>query len=481
VNLNVRRTSPLAALAILLLAAGCATSRSDDSTARPACQTCHGGTSGNAAPPITTTGQTAATAIGVGAHQSHLQDTFIRQAVACDECHVVPESGTAHANGVVELAFGTLATHGGAAATYDRASATCSNVYCHGETLGAGGVDHRPIWNGVNQGLGCNACHGDPPPNHRADATDCNACHPLTVKANGGIDVAGGHHINGQVEAVSHADFTAPATHGPQFFQFLAGTSTLDCTACHGTTYDGGTGPSCNACHAAAGWTASWQTNCSFCHGTKNDFTKTTPYTVTNQPTLAAPPDALSQRLDGVAVPERTGAHQAHVTGTGSTSGSVYAAPVPCASCHAVPADFAHAGGPGRAPVVLTGSGTLPADLGTYSPTTLTCATYCHGSTLVDDLGHTAAPPVWTGAELGCGGCHGNPPASGQHAFHVTTVHVTCTNCHNGTVSPSGAIGPSHLDGLTDVKFPTATIATWDGTNNCTSLCHTDNGLRPWR
>lgn len=476
---HLRRLSPLAALAGLALAAGCGTSRQNSGSAVPTCQTCHGGASGNAAPPLTTAGETAPTVRGVGAHQSHVTDTFVRKAVACDECHVVPESGTGHANGAVELVFGTLATHGGATPAYDRASATCSNVYCHGETLGAGGVDHRPIWNGTNQGLGCNACHGNPPPSHLPTSTNCNLCHPLTVKPNGGIDIEGGRHINGVPDVGSHGDFASPATHGPQFFSYLAGTNSLDCKACHGASYGGGTGPSCNACHEAAGWTNSWQSNCSFCHGTRNDFTKTTPYTVTSHPTLAAPPDAVSQRLDGVAVPSRTGAHQGHLTGQGSDSGTTYAAPVPCASCHAVPADLAHADGPDRAPVVLTGSGSLPADLGTYDPVALTCTTYCHGSTLADDLGRTKPPPVWTGGELRCDGCHGDPPASGQHFLHAVDEGLACSVCHSTTVGEAG-IGPAHLDGARTVEFLTPQIATWNGTT-CTSVCHFPDVPRAWR
>ncbi|HQR31000.1 MAG TPA: CxxxxCH/CxxCH domain-containing protein, partial [Anaeromyxobacteraceae bacterium] len=57
----------------------------------------------------------------------------MRRAVACEECHTLPTT-TAHANGKVDLAFGTLATTGGASPAWN--GTTCSNVYCHGSFAG---------------------------------------------------------------------------------------------------------------------------------------------------------------------------------------------------------------------------------------------------------------------------------------------------------------------------------------------------------
>jgi predicted CxxxxCH...CXXCH cytochrome family protein len=484
VILRDRRTSPLAVLAAAVLAA-CSTPRTTTGSEVPACQVCHGTTGQNAAPPRAVNGDVSTAALGVGAHQAHLADSEFRKAIECSECHVVPTS-SAHANGAVDLTWGTLATADGAAPAVAVAggTATCSGVYCHGATLGAGGSYTRPTWNSATSvTLSCGSCHGNPPPAPHTSSASCNACHPLTVQADGAIDLAGGHHVNGVVEAsASHPDFTSPAVHGPRFFEFLAGApDALDCTSCHGATYDGGTGPSCNACHTSAGWTG-WSTNCSFCHGTRSASTKAG-YDVALRPEWSAPPDALAQRLDPAQapVPARTGAHQPHLTGKGSSTGQVYAAPFPCATCHTVPTDVAHAGGPGRAPVVLKGSGTLPADLGSYAPATGSCTTYCHGTTLADDAGLVSPPPAWTGGELGCAGCHGNPPASGEHAFHVTGQRYTCTVCHSTTVPSAGAIGAAHLDGTRNVAFVGSGLATWDGTS-CAAICHASPAvLRPWR
>ena len=43
------------------------------------------------------------------------------------------------------VTFGDLATTAGATPTWDRPSATCSSVYCHGATL-PGGTNTRPTW-----------------------------------------------------------------------------------------------------------------------------------------------------------------------------------------------------------------------------------------------------------------------------------------------------------------------------------------------
>jgi predicted CxxxxCH...CXXCH cytochrome family protein len=411
-----------------------------------------------------------------GAHQIHLVGGPFAQPFACATCHAVP-TDLSHVNG--PTAHATVALTGAGQAqlpanlgAYAPASGTCT-TYCHGS-------GPSPTWSST--GLVCGACHALPPasphPSVPGGVTACYLCHGETVKPDGTIDVAAGKHLNGTLDGGGHAaGFDAAAVHGPQFFSSLRGTVT-DCRSCHGATFDGvGTVPSCNACHLSNGWTASWQTNCSFCHGTRNTFTRTTPYTVTSEPTLSAPPDALSQRLTGVADPSRTGAHQSHLTGKGSASSAIYVTtPIACATCHTVPGDYAHAGGPGPAPVVLKGTGTLPTNLGTYTLSSGTCTTYCHGSTIGNTL-----PVAWSAGELGCAGCHGNPPQTGQHNLHVNGNGNWCTDCHAGTVFFDNTIvGTGHVNGLQDVLFYSPG-STWDG-NNCTASCHPpDIGTVSWR
>lgn len=206
--LRLALRAPTSGRAALLLAAalatlaGCGQSRTTSpGDATPECQRCHGGTYANAAPPRSVAGETATSVLGVGAHQVHLQDSQYRKAIACEECHVVPATGSDPADhaggGAATLTFGTLARARGATPAWDRTNASCSGVYCHGETLNLAGTATRPVWTAAPQAPSCNTCHASPPASHGPGATTCNTCHPSTVKPDGTIDLAGGHHIDG--------------------------------------------------------------------------------------------------------------------------------------------------------------------------------------------------------------------------------------------------------------------------------------------
>ncbi len=149
-----------------------------------ACTTCHGdrSSSGDAL---------ARAAPATGAHLAHLGKD-----VACGSCHVVPESPD-HMDGTVQVTFAGKALLHGATPSYD--AGTCSNVYCHGTTLGAGGKVPAPSWTAGP--LACDACHAAPPPSHAATSTACAGCHPGTVKPDGTIDAANGLHVNGETVA----------------------------------------------------------------------------------------------------------------------------------------------------------------------------------------------------------------------------------------------------------------------------------------
>ena len=326
--------------------------------------------------------------------------------------------------------------------------------------------------------MACGGCHALPPglstghPAVTGGLPACALCHPETVKPDGTLDLTGGKHLDGVVQVVAHGDWTAPTAHAPQFFSFLRGASgALACTGCHGADLAGGLGPSCTACHAAAGWTG-WQQNCSFCHGATTPAAKAG-YALTDHPEWSAPPDALAQRLGGAAAPARTGAHQIHLTGS-AISGAFL-----CATCHAVPATLAHAGGAGRAPVVLSGAGqrSLPASLGSYDQAAGNCTTYCHG----------AAPTSWTGGALGCVSCHGSAASDRRPRPHVIDEGYRCADCHAATIAfpvAGGGLGEllsppvNHVNGSADVQFFSPGTA-WDGAR-CTSACHDSTEWRTW-
>jgi predicted CxxxxCH...CXXCH cytochrome family protein len=206
----------LTALLLAVLAAACGKARSSGGEAS-GCQACHG-SGDSAAPPLGLRGETATTALAVGAHQAHLADSEFRKAVACGDCHVVPASLAGHGGKAqATLTFSALATQGGRA-SWNRATATCSNVYCHGDTLRAGGTGTRPVWNAdPTFAVECGTCHALPPAGHLTSVkavTDCHACHQATVKPDGTIDVAAGHHIDGKVDVSEPATLACGTCHG---------------------------------------------------------------------------------------------------------------------------------------------------------------------------------------------------------------------------------------------------------------------------
>jgi predicted CxxxxCH...CXXCH cytochrome family protein len=172
------------------------------------CTSCHGDGSrvrNPAAPPLGTHGEANASARAVGAHQSHLQASPLRDAVNCSECHVVPTS-TSHSNGKVEITFGPLATANGASPSWT--GATCAGTYCHGAFKNGNGTN-APTWTRVDGSqAACGTCHGVPPGGtHPQGVTQCGSCHPGYTQTS----VAVATHVNGTVDVI------------------------LNCTSCHGT------------------------------------------------------------------------------------------------------------------------------------------------------------------------------------------------------------------------------------------------------
>jgi predicted CxxxxCH...CXXCH cytochrome family protein len=446
------------------------------------CTSCHGdparpATAANpllpAAPPAVPTGFPSSVA---GAHLLHLTDGAIRTGVDCASCHVVPDDPDHSIQFPPRVVFaaGTLGTTQGAAPTYDPVSMTCSTTYCHG-SFAFGGVSGNagptPAWSATPT-LACTGCHGMPPAGHPAlagpvTAATCSACHPATVRADGTIDVAGGKHMDGLAEVTGgHSDpqWADPAHHG--YSASAQGLQT--CTSCHAAfgTASGASGSSCNDCHASAGH-ASWQTECTFCHGTPG---RTGNVAGTDAALAAAPPVGPGGQT--AATDALVGAHPRHVNppATGRMAG-----PFACAVCHAtpLPADVAHADGqPVPVPfggVALTGNVTP-----SFSPTTLSCsATYCHGNFTG---GATAAAPTWTGGAMTCTSCHGSPPGTGQHS-RSEHRSAGCGACHSG-YSATAANAALHVNGAKNVGGAGTSINTWNATTRtCAPACH---GSETW-
>lgn len=157
-----------------------------------ACNACHGSDL-SPAPPKDLAGNMFTTALGVGAHQAHLQAlSRISAPVPCETCHVVPQ--TRDSPGHIGVGPAPVTT----ALGWDRNAQTCSTSHCHG------GVS--PRW--TSSGLAsCGSCHGIPPVDASHSPamtlTTCVVCHAATVDAFGNIIVTNheSRHIDGVVDS----------------------------------------------------------------------------------------------------------------------------------------------------------------------------------------------------------------------------------------------------------------------------------------
>jgi predicted CxxxxCH...CXXCH cytochrome family protein len=168
-----------------------------------------------------------------GAHPTHLVAGELDRAVPCDGCHRVParwdDPGHILADGVVdpfpaEVELGALANRDvepprrTAPASYDPATGSCSNVYCHGGILGdTAAAFPAPVWTSTDDQAACGACHGGPPANHASASTACTVCHAATVAVDGTLVTA--VHLDGVIDvgdragdcSACHGDATSPA------------------------------------------------------------------------------------------------------------------------------------------------------------------------------------------------------------------------------------------------------------------------------
>ncbi len=162
------------------------------------CDGCHGGAA-SAAPPTDLAGNTFTTAIGVGAHQAHLQaSSRLSAPIPCATCHLVPASLGSPGH-IDSAAPAEVAANLG----WDREAQTCATASCHGTS--------RPRWTSSGA-VSCGTCHGLPPADasHTAGMpiTRCASCHPATVDASGAIIVTGqgpaatSHHLDGVVDVL---------------------------------------------------------------------------------------------------------------------------------------------------------------------------------------------------------------------------------------------------------------------------------------
>ncbi len=365
------------------------------STWKTNCVMCHGGTDNQGgAPPRATWGNTG-DAVRVGTHTAHVAATHgLSSAVTCATCHAQPASALAAGHvdgGTAEVVFSGRAIQGTTTAAWTRATATCSNTYCHGATL-SGGTTKSPVWTTTNgTPRACNACHGAPPPAPHSTSTACGSCHAgytaTTVNA--------ATHVNGVLDVTG-----------------------MTCTSCHGST--GGT-----ATQAAPLLSAPPR-------GTKGETLATTRAVGAHQAHL------VNTRLRSSAiacaechvVPAATAHSDAVVDlafGTLATkSGTVAAAwngtTLTCTNyCHGTGVS----GGTTKSPNWTGGASQASA------------CTSCHG----------APPPAPHSTSTACAGCHaGYTATTVNKATHMNGVvdatGMTCTSCHGTATRTATALNP---------------------------------------
>ena len=191
-----------------------------------ACNTCHGNYSGqvsdlvNWAPPEDLQKNTDTGSKGVGAHQEHLNTMNIASVdeLGCQQCHRALSGfdDPNHIKGGVQLQWHPIATDSGRVTpVWSAGTATCSNVYCHGnfefskESSANQWVYTADVMTGNNPTLewtmvgtgqaACGTCHGLPPDGHLPQALDdCFGCHGSVVDAAGNI-IDKTKHIDGKI------------------------------------------------------------------------------------------------------------------------------------------------------------------------------------------------------------------------------------------------------------------------------------------
>jgi len=329
---------------------------------------------------------------------------------------VPPASGDAHPTGSTTLAWGTLAT-GGGATTPSYSGGRCDATYCHGATMVAGGTNRSPAWTGGPGEAACGTCHGSPPPAPHPPNAHCGRCHGAGYDVD---SVSSTAHVDGRfyVDPMSctkcHGD---PARSATAENPALPSAPPLDA---HGDPETISTRVGAHQAHLHASSLA-FAVGCAQCH--------TVPQSLAGHPTGV---------LDLTWGTLATGAITATVNV--DPAFSCFSTTTPSYSGGTCSATYCHGGY----------SGVFTYNLPGTDPPILTSITYFGG----------AGTPSWSGTAP-CGSCHGIPPSlpghptpgwhSGQHGGGND-----CSLCHpdaTGTSASDAAItDPTrHIDGKVDL------------------------------
>jgi len=385
------------------------------------------------------------------ATNSHPKHTTAPYSFACETCH---GTATGHVNGNIGgtdavVTFNALNPNG----SFNVTTKQCSNLYCHGNTTGAGdwnlftyntsAKDNDPVWTAAQGGgpgsVTCGACHDAVSPNLTTGAHlthtgnngttqynfPCRRCHADTFT--GDTTVLGAGHANGILQVLTDSN-NPDAVYNPT-------NKTCSSAYCHGNftggntlnvaDWDNGTGGACGNCHQLS------------------------------------PPNSVF------------GSHDRH-TNTNATGGYNYG----CETCHngiasgneggAISLNIALHVNFSRDIIFNTLADQGPGTVASYNSTSHTCSnTYCHGDfvsalNVSQPEGNTANAPIWGGSAQ-CGSCHGETTglnanigipntdtkwnASGEsHVRHAGNAGsggygYPCGFCHQGSYQGTLSVG----------------------------------------
>ncbi|HEY8076651.1 MAG TPA: CxxxxCH/CxxCH domain-containing protein [Labilithrix sp.] len=467
----------------------------DTTTLNLTCTSCHGDNTRAAlagadpelqsAPPKGTHAETLTSTLAVGAHVAHLNKGTFSNPIACNECHAVPISVN-HSNGVVDMAFGTLAKTGGVTPAWNVGATTCTASYCHGNFKG-GSTTAAPNWE-VAGTLACNSCHALPPatPEHSNPALACSTCHGAGYDAVAQT-VNKQTHINGIIE-VNSASMTCSSCHGDS-----AGTRVAIAGAdpqlkaspplgTHGETLTSTLAVGMHQGHLDTG-TFGAPTACAECH--------TVPISNSHSNGVVDMAFGALSKTGGVSPAwNAAGASCSSTYCHGNFSGGSAAAPtwtsgtVSCTSCHGNPPATPPHSNPALACSLCHGTG--------YSTTTVNLTTHMNGVVNVDQAGLTCTSCHGTAGRTGVAGSdpkqaaappvgtHGETATSsvvvGAHQAHLnqTTLRATPIACNTCHFVPTSNL---HSDGVIQVTFGGLSLTggatpTWNGTGCASTYCH---------
>ncbi len=400
--------------------------------ATESCNTCHGDDT-SSAPPPDLNGDTDPTDPEVGAHRAHLSGGKYSAPVSCDTCHLVPQAvddpGHVDTPPPAEVIFSGRAAAVGTSLSWDSATRTCQNTYCHGAAT-TGGTHTDPAWNEAPGSLQCDACHGLPPAAPHPQLDTCENCHAPVAGPNKTIALPK-RHVDGIVDV----------------------SVDLRCNSCHGNITNDApptdlagnfSGPQVGAHQAhLLGTSDSRAVACSECHSVPAKPDDAGHYDTPPPAELVFGPLARN----GGAPASWDGAqctsycHGASLPGGTNTVVAWDGAPLSCNACHGMPPNDADHAGVG--PTQCDGCHT-----DTAGP----------GGTIRDPSLHVNGIVEMSAS---CDACHGQngspaPPKDlsgnissnkvGAHSAHLSAADgadVPCNTCHRVPVKYSD---PGHVD-----------------------------------